>query len=101
MQALAGTPDEWYPVPAGVHQIGQDYYLPGTETLPKTLAQPWPQCKLPDHYNPYTLTYAQITVDGVYCIINKPAPPPAPAPTPSPSPTPICIGAPGQCKPGG
>jgi membrane peptidoglycan carboxypeptidase len=102
-QALAGTPDEWYPVPAGVHQIGQDYYLPGTETLPKTLAQPWPQCKLPDHYNPYTLTYAQITVDGVYCIINKPAPPPAPAPTASPSPSPLICppGQPDKCKPPG
>jgi membrane peptidoglycan carboxypeptidase len=104
MQALAGTPDEWYgTVPAGIHQIGSDYYLAGTENLPKTLAQPWPQCKLPDHYNPYTLTYAQLTVDGVYCIINKPAPPPAPpapSPNPSPSPTP-CAGPPDKCKPGG
>ena len=100
-QALAGTPDEWYgTVPAGIHQIGSDYYLTGTESLPKTLAQPWPQCKLPDHYNPYTLTYAQITVDGVYCIINKPPAPPAPPPAPNPSPSPTpCVGPPGQCKP--
>src|SRR6202022_4773508 len=42
-QALASTPNEWHPVPAGLHQIGQDFFLPGTENLPKTLAQPWPQ----------------------------------------------------------
>lgn len=91
MQALAGTPDEWFQVPAGVHQVGENYYLPGTENLPPTLAQPWPQCKLPDHYNPYSLTYAQITVDGVYCVLNAPkppTPPPAPAATPSPTPSP-------------
>jgi len=88
MQALAGKPDEWYPVPASVHALGANYFLPGTESLPATLAQPWPQCKLPANYNPYTLTYSQITVNGVYCIINPPPPPPAPPPTPSPSPTP-------------
>ena len=100
-QALAGTPDEWYnTVPAGITQIGQDYYLSGTENLPKTLAQPWPQCKLPANYNPYTLTYSQITVDGVYCIINAPKPPPAPAPTPTPSPSPTCtVFPPDKCKP--
>src|SRR5947209_19902628 len=101
-QALGGTPDEWYPVPAGLHQVGQDFFLPGTENLPKTLAQPWPQCKLPANYNPYTLSYSQITVDGVYCIVNPPKPPPAPAPTPTPSPT--CqppVFPPGQCKPQG
>jgi membrane peptidoglycan carboxypeptidase len=100
-QALAGTPDEWYgAVPAGIHQIGSDYYLAGTENLPKTLAQPWPQCKLPDHYNPYTLTDAQITVDGVYCIINKPPAPPTPPPSPNPSPSPTpCVGPQDKCKP--
>ena len=101
-QALSATPDEWYPVPAGLHQIGQDFYLPGTENLPKTLAQPWPQCKLPANYNPYTLVYSQITVDGVYCIVNPPPPPPAPEPTPTPSPTPCPpFSPPGQCKPTG
>jgi membrane peptidoglycan carboxypeptidase len=99
-QALGSTPDEWYPVPAGLHQVGQDFFLPGTENLPKTLAQPWPQCKLPANYNPYLLTYNQITVDGVYCIVNPPPPPPAPpTPTPTPSPT-TCppFTPPGQCK---
>ena len=100
-QALAGTPDEWYPVPAGLHQVGQDFFLPGTENLPKTLAQPWPQCKLPANYNPYSLTYSQITVDGVYCIVNPPPPPPTPAPTPTPSPTVCPPFPPGQCKPPG
>jgi len=102
LQALASTPDEWYPVPAGLHQVGQDFYLPGTENLPQTLAKPWPQCKLPENYNHYTLTYAQLTVDGVYCIINPPPPPPTPSPTPSPSPTPCPPSLPpGQCKPSG
>jgi membrane peptidoglycan carboxypeptidase len=101
MQALASTPNEWYGVPAGIHAVGGNYFLPGTENLPPTLAQPWPQCKLPAHYSPYTLTYSQITVDGVYCIINPPKPPPAPAPEPTPAPT-ICpngVIPPGQCKP--
>ena len=87
-QALAGTPDEWYPVPAGIHAVGGNYFLPGTESLPTTLAKPWPQCKLPANYNPYVLTAAQTIVDGVPCIINAPPPPPPPAPTPSPSASP-------------
>jgi membrane peptidoglycan carboxypeptidase len=99
-QALAATPDEWYPVPAGLHQVGQDFFLPGTESLPQTLAQPWPQCKLPPVYNPYTLTYAQITVDGVYCIVNPPPPPPPP-PSPTPCPTPSILPPGLQCKPPG
>jgi len=98
-QALAGTPDQWYPVPTGLHQVGQDFFLPGTENLPKTLAQPWPQCKLPAKYNPYSLTYSQITVDGVYCIVNAPPPPPTPAPTPTPSPTVCSPPFDPQCKP--
>ena len=103
-QALAGKPDEWYgAVPAGIDQIGQNYFLTGTENLPKTLAQPWPQCKLPANYSPYSLSYSQITVDGVYCVINAPKPPPAPTPSPAPSPTPDCLPGlplpPGQCKP--
>ena len=102
--ALAGTPDEWFSVPAGIHQIGENYFLPGTESLPATLAQPWPTCKLPANYNPYSLSYAQITVDGVYCVINAPKPPPAPpspAPTPAPSPCPTgTLPNPGGvCKP--
>ena len=102
-QALAGKPDEWFStVPAGIHQVGQNYFLTGTENLPKTLAQPWPQCKLPANYSPYSLSYSQITVDGVYCVINAPKPPPAPAPSPTPAPEPtICPpGQPDKCKPG-
>ena len=102
VQALAGKPDEWYPVPAGVTASGGNYFLNGTQSLPPILAQPWPQCKLPANYNPYTLTYAQLIVDGVRCIVNAPKPPPAPvAPSPAPTPSPSCApGAPpGQCKP--
>jgi hypothetical protein len=84
-------------VPAGIHAAGGNYFLPGTENLPPTLAQPWPQCKLPANYNPYTLTYSQITVNGVYCIINPPPPPPPP-PSPTPSPCPFGILPTGQCK---
>src|SRR5207237_6197622 len=32
-QALAGTPDQWYTKPAGVHQVGDNYFLPGTENV--------------------------------------------------------------------
>jgi membrane peptidoglycan carboxypeptidase len=100
-QALASTPDEWYPVPAGIHAVGGNYFLPGTESLPQTLAQPWPQCKLPGNYNPYTLSAAQTIVDGVPCIIN--APKPAPTPTPSLTPCVVPSGAPPgtPCKPPG
>ena len=104
MQALAGTPDEWFQVPAGIHPVGENYFLPGTENLPPTLAQPWPVCKLPANYSPYTLTAAQTIVDGVPCVLNAPkpaAPPPAASPTPTPAPTPCPnpILPPGQCKP--
>jgi membrane peptidoglycan carboxypeptidase len=103
-QALAGTPDEWYSVPAGIHQVGENYFLPGTESLPPTLSQAWPQCKLPANYNPKSLTYAQLIVDGVYCVLNAPkpatpppAPPPAPPAAPTPCPTPNLLPN-GQCK---
>ena len=86
--ALAHTPDQWYPVPAGVIQSGGNYFLPGTQNLPATLAQPWPVCKLPANYNPYLLTYADLTVNGLPCILNNTKPKPKPAPTPSPSPSP-------------
>ncbi len=108
MQALSGTPDQWYLAPAGIHQIGENYFLPGTENLPPTLGQPWPTCKLPANYSPYSLTYAQLTVDGVLCVLNstKPPTPPPPAPGASPSPSPASTPCPpgwtpnpgGQCK---
>ena len=42
---------------------------------------------------------SQITVDGVYCIVNPPKPPPAPpAPAPTPSPT-VCPPLDPLCKP--
>ncbi len=95
LQALASTPDQWYSPPAGIHQVGDNYFLPGTESLPPTLAQPWPVCHLPANFNPYTLTSAQTVVDGVPCIMNAPKPPPAPpaavaspAATPAPTPSP-------------
>jgi membrane peptidoglycan carboxypeptidase len=101
VQALAGKPNEWYPVPAGIDPVGGNYFLPGTRNLPGTLGQPWPQCKLPPNYNPYTLTYAQITVNGVYCIVNAPKPKPAPSPSPSPTDCPNGVLPGGQCKPNG
>jgi membrane peptidoglycan carboxypeptidase len=67
-QALAQTPDEWYSLPAGVDAVGGNYYLPGTEFLPNTLAQPWPTCRFRS-YNPYTLTDAQTVVNGLPCIL--------------------------------
>jgi membrane peptidoglycan carboxypeptidase len=68
MQALAGHPDEWYGAPAGVDQVGNNFYLPGTEALPATLAAGWPTCRF-GSYNPYTLTDAMQIVNGLPCIL--------------------------------
>ncbi|TMD83700.1 MAG: penicillin-binding protein [Chloroflexi bacterium] len=67
-QALAQHPDEWFTKPAGVDQVGENYYLPGTEYLPSTLAGPWPVCRF-GSYNPSTVTDAQLTVNGLPCVI--------------------------------
>jgi membrane peptidoglycan carboxypeptidase len=69
MQALAQTPDEWYAMPAGVDQVGSNYYLPGTEYVQSPLAQAWPVCRLRGNFNPYTLTDAQLTVNGLPCVL--------------------------------
>jgi membrane peptidoglycan carboxypeptidase len=73
MQALAQQPDEWYAMPDGLTQIGENYFLPGTESLPSTLAGPWPTCPF-QSFDPRTLTDAQLTVNGVPCILYS-APP--------------------------
>jgi len=70
MQALAQHPDEWYATPAGVDQVGQNYYLPGTEKLPAILAGPWPVCRFTT-FNPNTVTDAQLTVNGLPCILSS------------------------------
>jgi membrane peptidoglycan carboxypeptidase len=67
-QALAAQPDQWYSVPAGLVQSGQNYYLPGTQSLPSTLAGPWPICRF-QSYNPYTLSDAQQIVNGLPCVL--------------------------------
>jgi len=66
-QALAGTPDQWYAKPAGVHQIGDNYFLPGTEYVRSTVLG-WPTCRF-GSYNPYNLSYADTLVDGVPCVL--------------------------------
>ncbi|MEO6797794.1 MAG: transglycosylase domain-containing protein [Candidatus Dormibacter sp.] len=74
-QALAGVPNQWYAKPAGLDQIGDNYFLPGTETV-KSPALAWPVCHL-GNYNPNNLTYADILVDGVPCVLgggSKPVP---------------------------
>ena len=78
-QALAATPNQWYARPAGLDQIGDNYFLPGTENV-KSPALAWPICHL-GSYNPYNLTYADILVDGVPCILGGGA---RPAATPRP-----------------
>ena len=83
LQALAGVPNQWYAKPAGLDQVGDNYFLPGTENV-KSPVLAWPACHL-GHYNPYNLTYADILVDGVPCTLNGSAPvatPPAAAKTP-------------------
>jgi membrane peptidoglycan carboxypeptidase len=70
LRALAGKPNEWYQMPSGVDPVGGNYYLPGTESLPPVLAQPWPTCRFGlGQYNPYTLTDQQQTVNGLPCIL--------------------------------
>jgi membrane peptidoglycan carboxypeptidase len=69
VQALAGRPDEWYGVPNGVDQVGQNYFLPGTESLPSTLAAGWPTCRFRS-FNPYTVTDAMLTVNGLPCVLS-------------------------------
>jgi len=66
-QALAATPNQWYAKPAGVHQVGANYFLPGTENVRST-ALAWPTCRF-GSYNPYNLTYADTLVDGVPCVL--------------------------------
>jgi membrane peptidoglycan carboxypeptidase len=68
-QALAQHPDEWYAMPAGVDRVGQNYFLPGTESLPPTLASPWPTCRFRS-FNPNTVTDAQLIVNGLPCILS-------------------------------
>jgi membrane peptidoglycan carboxypeptidase len=87
-QALAATPDQWYPMPAGLRYVGENYFLPGTEYL-RSLALWWPTCGFWS-YNPHNLTYADTLVDGVPCSLwAPPPPPPAPAPAPAPAPVPL------------
>ncbi|HEY8678599.1 MAG TPA: transglycosylase domain-containing protein [Candidatus Dormibacteraeota bacterium] len=68
VQALAQKPDEWYGMPSGVHQVGDNYFLPGTEALPPVLGRPWPTCRF-YAYNPNTITDAQLTVNGLPCVL--------------------------------
>src|SRR2546428_790458 len=67
-QAPAPEPDRGNPGPAGVNQIGQNYFLPGTQSLPATLAGRWPVCRFRS-FNPYTVTDAQLTVNGLPCVL--------------------------------
>ena len=66
-QALAATPNQWYPMPSGLHKIGDNYFLPGTENV-RSLVLGWPTCRF-GSYNPYNLTYADTLVDGVPCVL--------------------------------
>ena len=72
MQAFAGQPDAWFAQPGGLTQIGQNYYLPGTERLAPILAGPWPVCRF-GSFNPYTVTQAQLTVNGLPCVLYSPS----------------------------
>ena len=69
MQALAQQPDEWYAKPDGVDVVGGNYYLAGTESIPPVLAGPWPVCRFRS-YNPYTITDAQLIVNGLPCVLS-------------------------------
>jgi membrane peptidoglycan carboxypeptidase len=66
--ALSGVPNQWYAAPDGVNQVGDDYFLPGTEQLPPVLAGPWPVCPF-SRYDPNQLTWSNIMVGGVPCTL--------------------------------
>jgi membrane peptidoglycan carboxypeptidase len=66
-QALASTPDQWYAKPAALHQVGDNYFLPGTENV-RSLALGWPVCRF-GSYNPYGLSWADTLIDGVPCVL--------------------------------
>ena len=69
--ALQAVPNEWYPMPSGLDQIGNNYFLPGTESLRAALAAPWPVCPF-QRYDPTTLTWNDILVNGVPCTLGTP-----------------------------
>src|SRR3989440_5836213 len=62
-QALAQQPDQWLGVPAGLDQVGGNFFLPGTESLPPTLAGPRPTRPFRP-FNPNHHTDAQLQVNG-------------------------------------
>ena len=80
-QALAGTPDQWYKMPAGVHQVGGNYFLPGTENV-RSQVLGWPVCRF-GRYNPYGLSWADTLIDGVPCVLGGSGPKAAPPKTTS------------------
>jgi membrane peptidoglycan carboxypeptidase len=68
--ALQAVPNEWYPMPSGLDQIGNNYFLPGTENLRAALAAPWPVCPF-QSYDPTTLSWSDILVNGVPCTLGS------------------------------
>ena len=80
-QALAGTPDQWYKMPAGVHQVGGNYFLPGTENV-RSQVLGWPVCRF-GRYNPYGLSWADTLIDGVPCVLGGSGPKAVPPKTTS------------------
>ena len=74
--ALKGVPDRWYDTPSGITRNGDNVFISGTESLAPTLAEKWPVCKFKT-YNPYTVSAADLTVDGVPCVLPQPEKKPA------------------------
>ena len=83
-QALAGTPDQWYTMPAGLNKVGDNYFLPGTENV-RSQVLGWPVCRF-GRYNPYGLSWADTLIGGVPCVLGGSGAV-APKPTPKPAPT--------------
>jgi len=82
-QALAGTPDQWYTMPAGLHKVGDNYFLPGTENV-RSQVLGWPVCPF-GRYNPYSLSWADTLVGGVPCVLGGSGVAPKPSPKPAPT----------------
>ncbi len=68
VNALRGSPNTWYAPPAGLDHVGDNWFLPGTEFLPQTLAGSWPTC--PSRNYPTSSTWSQIEVNGLPCVVD-------------------------------
>jgi hypothetical protein len=73
-QALTGTPDQWYTMPAGLQ--GGRQLFPARAPRTSAAGLGWPVCHF-GRYNAYGLSWADTLIDGVPCVLggSRPAAP--------------------------